>query len=539
MAEPQNGSLSDLVGMDGPKFRVDKPSLPKIEALLSGPGQVREGYVTAEQAFPAFAEQRAEEARLTQEVGLADVAVKGAELEQKRQAAEQKGALVRKQKEELQQLPEAQQLKQKREQFANLTFVPTRDNAEDLAKLFSLIGVIGVAIGGRGRGAALQAMTSMNGMLDGYRRGRADLYKQQLGEFDRSLKTMQQQIGTLEKQLAEAVKLKALDREAGELAIDAALASADSPLLKAIAARQGPVAALNHVRNVGKDFTTLINLKNQQQQRADNIKAREDAARQQREFLQDQQRRQQQFQRDLQASQQAFQTSRGNLQVVQTAQGPRVMDISQLPRATPEELANAIPFKAAGKLSGGLKPDAKERNAYIADNVLLADINDMRKDLQKPSLQKLIKDYRVEAFLTEEGKVLNQLISSGIPNELQVFLTKVRDVRNNYYLDKSGKAVTGGEALRNYGTVPQPGDSAEAILNKFDSLSARVNRTIDIRKQMYGLPQINVKAGDATGVNQGDEIPLRFNTEADVEAANLDPGTLVIVGNRRGRVQAK
>jgi hypothetical protein len=535
MAEPQNGSLNDLVGMGGPKFRLNKPDLPKTEALFAGPAQAREGFVTAEQAAPALAEQRAEEARLTQEVGQADVAIEAAKLERDRIKAEQKGALVKKQKEELALLPEAQQLKQKREQFTNLTFVPTRDNAEDLAKLFSLIGVIGVAIGGRGRGAALQAMTSMNGMLEGYRRGRADLYKQQLGEFDRSLKTIQQQISTLEKQLTEAVKLKALDREAGELAIDAAIASADSPLLKAIAAKQGPVAALAHVRATGKDFNTLITLKNQQQDRAEQRKARQEDQKALREFQTSERVAREQFQ----ARQSATEAARKNLQVVQTPQGPRVMDISQLPRATPDELAGAIPFKAAGKLSGGLKPDAKERNAYIADNVLLADINDMRKDLQRPSLQKLIKDYRVEAFLTEEGKVLNQLISSGIPNELQVFLTKVRDVRNNYYLDKSGKAVTGGEALRNYGTVPQPGDSAEAILNKFDSLSSRVNRTIDIRRQMYGLPQINVKAGDATGVKQGDEIPLRFNTEADVEAANLEPGTLVIVGNRRGRVQAR
>lgn len=306
MAEPQNGSLNDLVGMGGPKFRLNKPDLPKTEALFAGPAQAREGFVTAEQAAPALAEQRAEEARLTQEVGQADVAIEAAKLERDRIKAEQKGALVKKQKEELALLPEAQQLKQKREQFTNLTFVPTRDNAEDLAKLFSLIGVIGVAIGGRGRGAALQAMTSMNGMLEGYRRGRADLYKQQLGEFDRSLKTMQQQISTLEKQLTEAVKLKALDREAGELAIDAAIASADSPLLKAIAAKQGPVAALAHVRATGKDFNTLITLKNQQQDRAEQRQARAAEAEANRAFRAEESQRNREFRADQAEVQRQF-----------------------------------------------------------------------------------------------------------------------------------------------------------------------------------------------------------------------------------------
>jgi len=49
-------------------------------------------------------------------------------------------------------------------------FIPTKDTAQDIAGLFSLIGVIGMVVG---KGNAMQAMGAMNGMLEGHRKGRA------------------------------------------------------------------------------------------------------------------------------------------------------------------------------------------------------------------------------------------------------------------------------------------------------------------------------------------------------------------------------
>jgi len=148
-----------------------------------------------------------------------------------------------------------------------------------------------------------------------------------------------------------------------------------------------------------------------------------------------------------------------------------------------------------------LKPGAKVTEAYVADNQLKTDIEDILKDLKtNPSLVNDLKKYRVEAFLTEEGKVLNQLVSEDIPPKLRQFLTKVRDVRNNYYLNISGKAVTGGEALRSYGTVPQPGDNAAQMIDKLSGMSNRVSQAISIKQQLYGLPSLNLNAGAATSL---------------------------------------
>jgi hypothetical protein len=147
---------------------------------------------------------------------------------------------------------------------------------------------------------------------------------------------------------------------------------------------------------------------------------------------------------------------------------------------------------AAAKASnqGILKPSAKISEGYVAQNILSNDLNGLVNDLKNPNLQKQISDYRIEAFLTEEGKVLNQLIAPNMPTELRQFLTKVRDIRNNYYLDISGKAVTGGEALRNYGTVPQPADTPEVILDKINSMKGRIDKKIQINQYLFKLPAI-------------------------------------------------
>jgi len=147
---------------------------------------------------------------------------------------------------------------------------------------------------------------------------------------------------------------------------------------------------------------------------------------------------------------------------------------------------------AAAKASnqGILKPSAKISEGYVAQNILSNDLSGLVNDLKNPNLQKQISDYRIEAFLTEEGKVLNQLIAPNMPAELRQFLTKVRDIRNNYFLEISGKAVTGGEALRSYGTVPKPGDPPEVMIDLISGLKGRIDKKIQINQYLFKLPPI-------------------------------------------------
>jgi hypothetical protein len=143
------------------------------------------------------------------------------------------------------------------------------------------MSIVGMVVG---KGNAQLAMSSMNGMLEGYQKGRADLYKKELTQFDKNFKAMQSKVLTLEKELSEAMELKKLDREKGDLAITMALAKAESPLLNAMRNRLGDVAVSNGVQDTKKTLITLSTMVNDVQGKA-NARADAQAARDQQERL--------------------------------------------------------------------------------------------------------------------------------------------------------------------------------------------------------------------------------------------------------------
>lgn len=112
-------------------------------------------------------------------------------------------------------------------------FVPTKDTVQDIAGLFSVIGVIGMIVGGGGKMAAQRAMGAMNGMLEGHRKGRADLYKQERNEFDANFKSMLQKHQEFRKEMEDAVKLASTNKEAGYAAAELAATKAGSDIVKA------------------------------------------------------------------------------------------------------------------------------------------------------------------------------------------------------------------------------------------------------------------------------------------------------------------
>jgi len=199
--------------------------------------------------------------------------------------------------------------------------------------------------------------------------------------------------------------------------------------------------------------------------------------------------------------------------------------------------------QAKSKGVGILKPSAKAGEGYISLNILSNDLKGLTKDLQNPALQQQIRDNRVEAFMTEEAKFLDQLLATDLPPELNVFLTKVRDIRNNYYLDLSGKAVTGGEALRNYGTVPQPGDSPERMQQKVSGMVDRVDSKIRSNQILYGFPAVSLDqfpAGTKTSLVPGEnyneqekpEIVISNKQQYDALPSNTEYYEIDAQGNK-------
>jgi hypothetical protein len=128
-----------------------------------------------------------------------------------------------------------------------------------------------------GKSDAQRSMYAMNGMLEGYQKGRADLYKKEQIEFDKNFKAMQAKVATLEKGLAEAMEVKKYDREKGDLMVTMALAQADSPVLKAMASRQGVVKVQQALEQVSSDLDKVVGLINSNEKEAYRRKEVKDA----------------------------------------------------------------------------------------------------------------------------------------------------------------------------------------------------------------------------------------------------------------------
>ena len=442
MADPLQVSMPSLPITAGLLNRQPKAAPAKAAAPVTS---YTPDFVTAEQMAPALQEQRSVQQGLMTQADQADVEAKRLESERGITRAEERMRLRQQEATAFENAPQQQELKLARDQLKNAAFVPSKDNAQDIATMFSLVGLIGMAIGGGGKISAYNAMGAMNGMLEGYQKGRVDLYKKEKDVFDKNIKLMQNKVSILQSELQEAAQTFKTNRELGEQQAEIAFAKADAPILEAMVKKQGIVRTLENVNATAKDMQTLVGLKNQQEERSYKMAIDE------RNFQE--QLRARKVQEDIRREQMALRRDLKNTQ--------------------------------------GLKPPAKVQETYIADNQLRTDLAELKNKLQDPKLVAQLKQYRVESFLSEEGgKAISQVMQSNIPAELRSFLTQVRDMRNNYYLTISGKAVTGGEALRNYGVVPQPGDTQEMMLDKIGGMERRVDQKINAYQGLYSLPDI-------------------------------------------------
>lgn len=109
-------------------------------------------------------------------------------------------------------------------------FVPTQDTVQDIAGLFSLIGVLGMIAG---KGNAMQAMNAMNGMLEGHRKGRKDLYQQERQTFEKNFQTMLKKHAEFRNEMEDAIKTAQTDYQAGMAKAELAAAKAGSTIVQA------------------------------------------------------------------------------------------------------------------------------------------------------------------------------------------------------------------------------------------------------------------------------------------------------------------
>jgi hypothetical protein len=201
-------------------------------AVIKTPSLPTTGQVGMKEVLGIQEPYMKEKARLIPEIS----AAKGREAEarQAQQVTEAEGGLAATKGFAAAEKGAMQQYQTKLEKEPLPAFVPSKENSDDLATLFSLVSVIGMVVGGGGRENAQQAMSAMNGMLEGHQKGRADLYKQELSTFDKNFKSMVQKHAEFRKEMEDAVKLASTDKEAAMADAKLAAVKSGSNIVKAM-----------------------------------------------------------------------------------------------------------------------------------------------------------------------------------------------------------------------------------------------------------------------------------------------------------------
>ena len=165
-------SLNQITGM---------PSIPVTRNFMSNMPDAPKGYIGPKEMAPAREELMGQIGAAEERIGRSDIEIEKAKREEKARELEAKGESLAQYVKDVEAMPERAALKADREALKGMEFVPTRDTVQDVAGLFSLIGVIGMVVG---KGNAMQAMNAMNGMLEGHQKGRKDLFKQEQAVFE-------------------------------------------------------------------------------------------------------------------------------------------------------------------------------------------------------------------------------------------------------------------------------------------------------------------------------------------------------------------
>ena len=194
---------------------------------------------------------------LTTQLGKAVTAQVDQDLKEKAFGAEQQSIAAKKSKSLLDDLeskfvnsPEYKEYQSNADKTAEeLTFKPSQENAQTLALVFSVISASGFLLGGLNKKNALSAMYAMNGLTEGYAKGREDLFKQQRQTFETNVKAMQDRMKVLKDKLDVGIKTLARDKERGELEIQAAMAEANADFLKSQKDARGVIATREILEN--------------------------------------------------------------------------------------------------------------------------------------------------------------------------------------------------------------------------------------------------------------------------------------------------
>ena len=382
-----------------------------------------------------------------------------------------------------------QGLQQKMEAEPLPAFIPTKDTAQDLAGLFSIVSVIGM-IAGKSNGQ--QAMNAMNGMLEGYQKGRGDLYKKEAAEFDKNFKSMLSKHAEFRKEMEDAIKLAATNKEAGMQAAELAATKAGSSIVQAQLRKGDLLGAYKLVDESGKGADKALTLESNVRQKAADRAAADTRARLDRE------------------SKERLSKERADLKSVS---GPR--------SAINERYANTV-FRSGNEVLRSL--ELVEQIGITTGGGVLGGV------VGKGSIPSEVQRYLGQAMTQEQQRNYNTAMS-GISLELAYVLNggykpDAGTVNKIETLLSVGPNDTAGNAAYKFADVTAKLKAAVEVSPTYTEDQKKIKETLMAKMDKYATPEVVYER--AYGTPQRGEASVRAGsfptpqTQAEFDA--LQPG---------------
>jgi len=152
-----------------------------------------------------------------------------------------------------------------RELAEKSTFNPDQQNAQTLAAVFSIIGAAGFLLGGNNKNTAKAALSAMNGMAEGYSKGRDQYAKEQRQAFETNQKALRGTLDSLEKAFTLELEQNKNDIESATRNAKIAALERDASFINANIDKFGLVATLEQLRSNNKRLQTVMDALDKQE----------------------------------------------------------------------------------------------------------------------------------------------------------------------------------------------------------------------------------------------------------------------------------
>jgi len=145
-----------------------------------------------------------------------------------------------------------------RELAEKSTFNPDQQNAQTLAAVFSIIGAAGFLLGGNNKNTAKAALSAMNGMAEGYSKGRDQYAKDQRLAFETNQKALRGTLDSLEKAFTLELEQNKNDLESATRNAKIAALERDASFINDNIDKYGLVSTLEQLRSNKKRLETVL-----------------------------------------------------------------------------------------------------------------------------------------------------------------------------------------------------------------------------------------------------------------------------------------